>query len=224
MNATLNILRRWFNFNFGQPQTVFRKKNQFSRHSYQKKQENPTTVIVNPSRTLIERTPLQCPEESPHLLHLQTGNSIQLPDSQGNILLGRNHGQTVLDVDLSDVPNSEIISRKHALIRLELDRYYIEDLGSSNGTYVNDILLSKGESQEISSGDLISFGKEHKVAFILKIPYQNRRENLLQESQDVQVEIDQSKREEDFKMLTSSQYFQEVKQTIQDIDLDDFWN
>lgn len=36
-----------------------------------------------------------------------------------------------------------MVSRKHSMIRLENGRFYVEDLGSSNGTHVNDIRVTK---------------------------------------------------------------------------------
>ena len=60
------------------------------------------------------------------------------------------------------LPNSDLVlddpevSRKHALIR-ELDgKYFLEDLDSSNGTYVNDKLIKHTELHE---GDLIQISK-----------------------------------------------------------------
>jgi hypothetical protein len=36
-----------------------------------------------------------------------------------------------------------MVSRKHSMIRLESGRFYVEDLGSSNGTHVNDVRVTK---------------------------------------------------------------------------------
>lgn len=47
------------------------------------------------------------------------------------------------------------ISRIHARIVLEGDRYFIEDLNSTNGTYLNMRQLERGERAEIEVGDVI---------------------------------------------------------------------
>jgi hypothetical protein len=113
-------------------------------------------------------TTLQQP--TPYLLHIQSGESVLLPENQTQIMLGKPNNNNPPDVDLSSLPDAEIISRQHALIHIEAETYYIEDLGSSNGTYVNNTAVARGERQEISAGDLLALGKEDKVTFIFKLP------------------------------------------------------
>lgn len=50
------------------------------------------------------------------------------------------------------------ISRKHAVIHRHGDFYSLSDLGSSNGTELNDKAFQKGERRELSSGDILRFG------------------------------------------------------------------
>jgi Protein of unknown function (DUF3662)/FHA domain len=58
------------------------------------------------------------------------------------------------DVVLSD-PN---VSRRHAELRLSGDRWVVTDLGSTNGTSVNDKLARE---QTLNNGDLLAFGSSH---------------------------------------------------------------
>lgn len=64
------------------------------------------------------------------------------------------------DVDLdSDDPEAKV-SRRHARISCENGEYAIEDLGSTNGTFVNrGRRLKPGERQPLSDGDEIIVGK-----------------------------------------------------------------
>jgi pSer/pThr/pTyr-binding forkhead associated (FHA) protein len=55
------------------------------------------------------------------------------------------------DVVLSD-PN---VSRRHAELRLNGDRWVVTDLGSTNGTSVNDKLARE---QTLNDGDMLAFG------------------------------------------------------------------
>lgn len=48
------------------------------------------------------------------------------------------------------------ISSRHALITLREQQWWIEDLGSRNGTFLNDLPLS--EPTVVSSGDVIMLG------------------------------------------------------------------
>lgn len=53
---------------------------------------------------------------------------------------------------------SSQISRRHCRVLIENDRVYIEDLGSSNGTIVNGVLIAPHERVELSAGDEITIG------------------------------------------------------------------
>ena len=56
------------------------------------------------------------------------------------------------------------------------------------------------------------------------ITERKRRENKLKRQlEELQIEIDHKKREEEVKSLTSSTYFQEVQEEISDVNLDEFW-
>ncbi len=52
---------------------------------------------------------------------------------------------------------AETISQMHARIDHEEDAYYIEDLNSTNGTYVNDEALVYKERRKLNSNDVIRF-------------------------------------------------------------------
>ncbi|AFZ45154.1 Forkhead-associated protein [Halothece sp. PCC 7418] len=188
--------------------------------------EDPKTSILPPEINFPPEETVTLPETVPYLLHLQSGRPLKIPENQLTITLGKTSPNNTPDIDLSDVTNAAVVSRKHARITVVGEQYYIEDLGSSNGTYVNNILVKEGESQDISSGDLIAFGKEDKVAFIFKLPDQRRQEKnkFEQQFQDLKIEIDQQKRQKDLNMVTSSRYFQEVKQEITEVDVDEFWS
>ena len=64
------------------------------------------------------------------------------------------------DVDLDQHDSEAKVSRKHARIAFDGDRYSIEDMGSTNGTYINrGRRLLPGTPQQISDGDEIIVGK-----------------------------------------------------------------
>lgn len=63
----------------------------------------------------------------------------------------------------NDVPIDNLaVSGKHALVITILDDSFLEDLGSTNGTYVNGKLIKK---HALKDGDVISIGK-HELKYV----------------------------------------------------------
>lgn len=85
------------------------------------------------------------------------------------IHIGKPNERIPPDVDVSGFPNSEIVSRIHADIRVEGDSFYIEDVGSSNGTYVNNLPLPLGNRHRLRPGDRIALGKGDRVSFLFQL-------------------------------------------------------
>ncbi|MDX6446337.1 MAG: hypothetical protein QOH71_3411 [Blastocatellia bacterium] len=97
-------------------------------------------------------------------LVIERGNSAgkQFPLSSQDANIGRwdADGGVFPDVDLdSDDPEAKV-SRRHACISLRDGNYMIEDLGSTNGTFVNrGHRLTPGDRQALKDGDEIIVGK-----------------------------------------------------------------
>lgn len=106
---------------------------------------------------------------SARLLHVQTNQMIELPQNLQVVHIGKPNDRIPPDIDVSGFPNSEIVSRIHADIRLEGDSFFVEDVGSSNGTYVNNLPLPAGNRHRLRPGDRISLGKGDKVSFLFQL-------------------------------------------------------
>ncbi len=76
--------------------------------------------------------------------------SIFLPKK---FLIGRDE-----DCDIS-LPLDSLVSRRHAMIEFSQGEYVIKDLDSTNGTFINNRPLAKGEKRIIQCGDSILIGK-----------------------------------------------------------------
>jgi pSer/pThr/pTyr-binding forkhead associated (FHA) protein len=83
-----------------------------------------------------------------------TGSIFKLGDAT---VIGREDAS--LQIDFDGYPDGKYISHRHAQIVRMNAQYYIEDLGSSNHTWVNDIKLASGQSEPLKDGDKIRFGK-----------------------------------------------------------------
>ncbi|MEO1209674.1 MAG: FHA domain-containing protein [Cyanobacteria bacterium J06638_20] len=125
---------------------------------------SPPAPAMSPE--ISSSTQLQAP--SAKLLHVQTDTMIDLPIHLTVIHIGKPNDRIPPDVDVSGFPNSEIVSRIHADLRVEADAFYIEDVGSSNGTYINNMPLPMGNRHRLRAGDRISLGKGDKVSFIFQ--------------------------------------------------------
>ncbi|HEX4951718.1 MAG TPA: protein kinase [Blastocatellia bacterium] len=86
----------------------------------------------------------------------------QIPlDAEGELLIGRPDPQNgvIPAVDLSRFDKVGGVSRRHARIITRGQQFIIEDLGSSNGTFINDkIRLGPSVQHVLQSGDLVRLG------------------------------------------------------------------
>ncbi len=110
-------------------------------------------------------SPLVAPDKKVHaVLVIERGSSagkqFSLSDENSNIGRWDAEGGVFPDVDLdSDDPEAKV-SRRHARISRRDGQYAIEDLGSTNGTFVNrGRRLVPGNSQPLQDGDEIIVGK-----------------------------------------------------------------
>lgn len=115
----------------------------------------------------VAKTQLQ--QQSARLLHVQTNTPMELPHSLSVVHIGKPNDLVPPDIDVSGFANSEIVSRVHANLRVEGDACYLEDVGSSNGTYVNNTPLPQGNRHRLRPGDRISLGKGDLVTFLFQI-------------------------------------------------------
>lgn len=103
------------------------------------------------------------------LIHVQSDLLIELPQNLSVIHIGKSNDRIPPDIDVSGFPNSEIVSRIHADIRVEGDAHYVEDVGSSNGTYINNLPLLPGNRHRLRPGDRISLGKGDLMTFLFQL-------------------------------------------------------
>src|SRR5882724_913684 len=114
----------------------------------------PRTVMTSilPGR----RTAISLPSERPKgagkpclviIAGGEMGRRIDLTNEE--VSIGRSEQCTVC-------VNSDLVSRRHAVVNRILGRYIVVDLKSTNGTFVNDQRI---ERSELKDGDLLRTGK-----------------------------------------------------------------
>jgi hypothetical protein len=98
-----------------------------------------------------------------------SGKQFLLSDTEAQIGRWDADGGIFPDVDLdTDDPEAKV-SRRHARITLSNGQYFLEDLGSTNGTFINrGKRLSPGQRQALCDGDEIIVGKTFLRFHIVK--------------------------------------------------------
>lgn len=127
---------------------------------------NASVSPVSMSASTGAKTQLQ--QFTASLLHIQTNLTIEIPAHFPVVHIGKPNTVIPPDIDVSGFPDSDIVSRIHADIRVDGGAFYFEDTGSSNGTYINNLPLPAGNRHKLRAGDRISLGKGDKVSFIFQ--------------------------------------------------------
>lgn len=107
-------------------------------------------------------------EVSQELVHIQTNTAFAISPNLSVISIGKPNEQKPPDIDVSGLPDSDVVSRIHAQIWINGNEYYIMDLGSSNGTYVNGVKLQPKVLCTLNPGDTIALGQGDKVTFLFR--------------------------------------------------------
>jgi pSer/pThr/pTyr-binding forkhead associated (FHA) protein len=96
-----------------------------------------------------------------------SGSRLEIP-AKTEVVIGREDpfSEVFPDLDLTDLGGADGgVSRKHAVIRRTDGGCTIEDMSSTNGTYINKKRVQPHAPQEIKPGDEVRFGK---LAFSLE--------------------------------------------------------
>ncbi|MEJ2487424.1 MAG: FHA domain-containing protein [Anaerolineales bacterium] len=105
--------------------------------------------------------PLPVTEAQVNLHIIRTGQILPLVGREEHTLGRISQGQSILpDIDLAPYDGySQGVSRLHATLKIKHDNLFIEDLGSSNGTRINDNKIDPHTDQLVQHGDVISLGR-----------------------------------------------------------------
>jgi MFS family permease len=130
------------------------------------------TVMNEPIHTQVQAVPathtvLQL--QKAQLVHVPSNRTIDLPSTLPLIHIGKPNDRIPPDIDLSQYPDAQVVSRTHADLRVEGENYYLQDSGSANGTLLNNNPLLPGNWYKLRSGDRITFGKGRLVNFLFQI-------------------------------------------------------
>jgi hypothetical protein len=114
-----------------------------------------------PVGTAATAVPSSPPPVSGRLIVQSSHVSLPLPSGLTEVVIGRKdpHSGFAPEVDLTDHGGTEGgVSREHARLFVRGGQLFIEDLESTNGTFVNQQKLSPGRPRPVRDGDEIRLG------------------------------------------------------------------
>jgi pSer/pThr/pTyr-binding forkhead associated (FHA) protein len=101
------------------------------------------------------------------LINLVTRQEPVTVEIWDEISIGRRVGAPNVDLDLSQHNGLELgVSRVHASLRPTDEALLLYDMGSTNGTYANNIKATANEPLKLKDNDIISFGA---LKFLVKV-------------------------------------------------------
>lgn len=131
---------------------------------------NATLPLARPERTPTA-SPVKAQQDTvstPQFHIPDRHTTFTLPEFKGTPLIIGRASRTPVDVDLVPYGAFEAgVSRRHAGLNKQNDTWFIDDLGSSNGTFVNDTAVKPGTSVPLKNGDVIRCGE---MALVFLIP------------------------------------------------------
>ncbi len=107
---------------------------------------------------------LHFPEDATFAIQIREVDAPMVYSPEKTLLVGRRNKDHdfVPDIDLYPYAGFLLgVSRRHAMIYRKDDRLVIEDLGSSNGTFVNGSRIEPKEPYPLYDGVEVSLGKLH---------------------------------------------------------------
>ncbi|MBQ7569199.1 FHA domain-containing protein [bacterium] len=90
-----------------------------------------------------------------------SGSSVEFPLDREVMLLGRNSPADGIfpEIDLTEVDTGSYISRRHGRITRQATAFLYEDMGSSNGSFINGNKLVAKTQIELHDGDTLRLGR-----------------------------------------------------------------
>ncbi|MBI4552366.1 MAG: FHA domain-containing protein [Candidatus Latescibacteria bacterium] len=122
--------------------------------------ELPAPAASQPSESAPPEAAPAAAASGAHLVVASTG--VTIPLSKPETVIGREDPVSNIFPDIDTTPFGGLeggISRKHAKITEQGGQYLIEDLNSTNYTFVNKQRLDPGQPQPLSPGDEIRLGR-----------------------------------------------------------------
>lgn len=122
-----------------------------------------STPVAEPKTTpmITTRLSIQPAMQGPQLFIATSGVALPIPDL-AEVQIGRRNPAAPQSPNLDLEPfgaGSAGVSRQHARLLHQVEGWFLEDLQSTNGSYVNEVRLLPRRPVKLRSGDLVRFGQ-----------------------------------------------------------------
>lgn len=130
-------------------QDLIEARYQLGRSGYQEPASEPTSVMELDELKQVKA-----------VIKL-TANGQLIPTSNQDVLVvGRAHKANVPDIDLAPHGGTKAgVSRRHSRLVRENNNWFVEDLGSTNGTFLNGTKIEAHKKVAVNKGDVLRFGQ-----------------------------------------------------------------
>jgi serine/threonine protein kinase len=131
-------------------------------------------VPPHPTDEVLPLSPTEAAKSHPVLVNPALNARLLLPEKnltislsapgKDELIVGRTHGKNEADIDLN--PHGAVeagISRRHSRLTQRDGVWFLDDLGSMNGTHVNNVKLTPGNTVQLKNGDIIHFGRMYFI-------------------------------------------------------------
>ncbi len=118
-------------------------------------------LAAPPERVDIDFALEKVPPDTLGLFIANTGDLVLIEKAE-MVTLGRHREDTgtLISLDLTPYGGAQSgVSRRHAVIMVYQDTYLLQDLGSTNGTWLNAVCLPPHSSHMLKNGDMIQVGQ-----------------------------------------------------------------
>ncbi len=129
-------------------------------------QEKPKSrlkkIIVEEKTSVIDTEELQHTLDATVRLKITASGQEIAPAAAGRseLIIGRAHKEVAPDIDLGPYGGSQAgVSRRHGRLVRQGDEWWVEDLGSTNGTFLNGVKVEPNHLKKLKNGDIIRCGQ-----------------------------------------------------------------
>lgn len=143
------------------PNHRYQTMNEFSQALLRARYELTQSIVTPLPQTVGAMPSPKSPNTGTKVrLRLKAGGQEILASGKNELIIGRAHKNVAPDIDLAPYGGSQAgVSRRHGRLVRRENGWAAEDLGSTNGMFVNGIRLTPNHATLLANGDLIRCGQ-----------------------------------------------------------------